>query len=48
VWSFVSRTQPGARTPYAMVADNDLGLGRIVDTIFPLANLELVGDLRRR
>lgn len=25
--------QPGARTPYAMVADNDLGLGQIVDTI---------------
>jgi DNA-binding beta-propeller fold protein YncE len=25
--------QPGARTPYAMVADNDLGLGQIVDAI---------------
>jgi YVTN family beta-propeller protein len=25
--------QPGARTPFAMVADNDLGLGQIVDTI---------------
>jgi hypothetical protein len=25
--------QPGARTPYAMVADNDLGLAQIVDTI---------------
>jgi DNA-binding beta-propeller fold protein YncE len=25
--------QPGARTPYAMVADNDLGLGQVVDAI---------------
>ncbi len=40
-------TRPGWPTPRAMVADNDLALGRIVEAISQEPYLEGVGDLRR-
>ena len=41
-------TRPGSPTPRAMVADNDLALGRIVEAIIEERDLEGVGDLRPR
>ena len=41
-------TTPGMPTPRAMVADNDLALGRLVETISQQRLLEGLGDLRAR
>ena len=41
-------TRPGARTPRAMIAENDDALGRLVETISHSRVLERVGHLRAR
>ena len=41
-------TRPGFPTPRAMIAENDLALGRLVEAIIAEPLLEGVGDLRPR